>query len=190
MINRQEITGLVLAGGAGRRVQGRDKGLLNWRGQSLVSHVIARMDRQVDRLLLSCNRNIEQYRALDLELLVDSRANFQGPLAGLEAAAASVHSEYVAICACDTPLVPTDLVARLLLPFATSEGKSLDISYADDGHHRHYLCALVRSRCLPSLTSYLDDGQRTVHGWYELHNTVAVDFSDTPEAFQNLNQLS
>jgi hypothetical protein len=50
------VTGLVLAGGEGRRMGGVDKGLLLLGGQPLVARVAARLRPQVDKLLLSANR--------------------------------------------------------------------------------------------------------------------------------------
>ena len=83
MIATEDITGLILAGGAGRRVEGRDKGLIDWQGKPLVQHVALRLRPQVGQLIISCNRNIETYRELADKTVTDSRRDFQGPLAGL-----------------------------------------------------------------------------------------------------------
>ena len=44
---RAAITGIVLAGGQGRRMGGVDKGLVELDGRPLVAHVIARLAPQV-----------------------------------------------------------------------------------------------------------------------------------------------
>ena len=46
-----KITGVVLAGGLGRRMGGIDKGLQELRGQPLVHWVVERLAPQVDELL-------------------------------------------------------------------------------------------------------------------------------------------
>ncbi|MGV2834552.1 NTP transferase domain-containing protein, partial [Pseudomonas shirazensis] len=53
---------LILAGGRGARMGGRDKGLLEWRGEPLVAHVQRVVRPLTDDVVISCNRNQELYR--------------------------------------------------------------------------------------------------------------------------------
>jgi molybdopterin-guanine dinucleotide biosynthesis protein A len=190
MIATEDITGLILAGGAGRRVEGRDKGLINWQGKPLVQHVALRLRPQVGQLIISCNRNIETYRELADKTVTDSRRDFQGPLAGLEAASSIVGTMFLVVVACDTPTLPKDLISRLLAPLDKAEGRPAQISYAHDGQRDQYLCAAINRQCLPSLAAYLDEGHRSVHGWYQRHTATSVDFSDKAASFRNLNRMA
>ena len=189
MTSAKDITGLILAGGAGRRVGGRDKGLIDWQGKPLVAHVAARLRPQVGRLLISCNRNFEHYQQFAETTAADSRRDFQGPLAGLEAATPSINSQLLVIVACDTPLLPGDLVQHLQAHLYKPEYDEAQISYAHDGTRGQYLCAAIDRQCLDSLTGYLDEGHRTVRHWYQRYRAIAVDFSDQAEAFKNYNRL-
>ena len=189
MNDKQQVTGLVLAGGAGRRVQGRDKGLILWQGKPLVEHLLERLKPQVETLLISCNRNIDQYQAYGLSLVVDHRPDYQGPLAGIEAAIKVIHSDFLLITACDMPLLPEDIVERLLHPLLQSSNQTLDVSIAHDGVREQYLCAMLRRSCLNSLSGYLASGQRAVRHWYALQQCINVDFSDKTGAFENYNRL-
>ncbi len=182
----QSVTGLILAGGAGRRVGGVDKGLMDWRGHALVRQVADRLAPQVGNIIVSCNRNRDRYRALGFETVGDQRAGFNGPLAGFEAAAGHISTPYVAVVPCDTPLLPVTLVTRLLAAL-DAEG-ALDVAYASDGSRAHWLCAVLRSEVLHSAGKCLDDGRGAVHAWYARLNTIAVDFSDCAQAFRNLNR--
>ena len=116
VIANGNINGLILAGGAGSRMQGRDKGLINWMGRPLVAHVAERLSPQVNELYISCNRNAGEYAKFAESLIADKRENFQGPLAGIEASAAIIESGYLIVVACDTPKLPADLVDRLVTP--------------------------------------------------------------------------
>ena len=189
LIHKPEITGLILAGGAGRRVGRRDKGLIEWREKPLVEHVLHRLGTQVGPLVISCNRNIPDYDLYGVPTVSDTRMNFQGPLAGLEAAAQLIETEFLIVVACDIPLLPLDLVPRLLAPLIAASADAPELSYAHDGSRGQYLCAAMRRRCLPSLTDYLEQGHRTVHHWYENQKVISVDFSDQKSAFSNFNKL-
>ncbi len=185
---RLDVRVLILAGGEGRRVGNRDKGLIQWRKKPLVQHVIDRMAPQARALAISCNRNVDQYARFGLPLLSDFRKDFQGPLAGLESAIDFSGDSYLVVVPCDTPLLPGDLATRLLQPLWSGRG-GLEISYANDGCRDHYLCAAIRPGVLDSVSAVLDAGERSVKDWYARRKTVTVDFSDQREAFVNVNRL-
>ena len=44
MITKHELTGMILAGGEGRRMGGRDKGLEPFAGLPLVAHTVKRFE--------------------------------------------------------------------------------------------------------------------------------------------------
>ncbi|MEH6570628.1 MAG: molybdenum cofactor guanylyltransferase MobA, partial [Halioglobus sp.] len=189
MTQQASTSALILAGGAGRRVGGQDKGLLPWHGKPLIEHVVARLKPQVDNLYISCNRNFEQYRHWADVLIPDTRENYQGPLAGIEAASPQIESEYLIVVACDTPVLPIDLVHRLIQPLISDTVSSSKIAYAFDGNRNQYLCAALHSSCLETLPQFLGSGQRAVRHWYKTHNAIAVDLSDEASAFENYNYL-
>ena len=188
MAGLADTTGLVLAGGAGRRVGGADKGLLPWHGRPLVEQVVHKLRGEVATLLISCNRNPDYYASLADRIVADQRPGFAGPLAGIEAAIPVLDSEFLLICPCDTPHLPGDLGARLLGALREA-GSATDISYAHDGERAQYLCALLRTRILDSLTRELDSGTRAVRDWYRLHQSIAVDFSTQRGCFRNINRV-
>ena len=184
------VTGLILAGGAGRRVGERDKGLIPWNGKPLVAHVTHCLEPQVSELLISCNRNISHYKKFSIHTIIDNRLDFQGPLAGLEAAFPFVRTDFIAVVSCDTPCLPGDLVSRLMAPLIDTVTDAPDISYAHDGVRAQYLCAAMRRECLTSLTPYLDKGHRAVRDWYKTQHVVPIDFSDSESSFKNYNRLT
>lgn len=189
MTEINEVTGLILAGGAGRRVGGQDKGLILWQGKPLISHVAARLRAQTSALIISCNRNIEQYRSLGFPTVEDQRSGFEGPLAGVEAARSKIKTHYVAVVACDTPLLPLDLVRRLMVPLCADTEAAPVVSFAHDGQREQYLCALIKTECLADLSNFLQQGHRAVKHWYRQNSHVSVDFSDEYNSFRNHNYL-
>jgi molybdopterin-guanine dinucleotide biosynthesis protein A len=182
------ISGLILAGGAGRRSGGRDKGLISWQGRPLMEHVVERIRPQTRSLQISCNRNRDRYRQWAPVTPADLRTGYQGPLAGLEAARGSLVDEYVLIVPCDMPLLPHDLAVRLWAAMRITPG--CQVSYACVNDRGQYLCALIQVSCLHTLPAYLDDGQRTVRHWYQQLDSIAVEFDDQRDNFLNLNALT
>jgi molybdopterin-guanine dinucleotide biosynthesis protein A len=186
MIDKQKrgITGLVLAGGKGRRMGSVDKGLVLLQGRPLVRHVIERFAPQVDEILINANRNIEEYEALGHLVIRDRVEGYAGPLAGLHAGLMHAAYPLVVTVPCDSPFLPLDLVARL--------GKSLesgecDLAVARTHDQPHPVFALVRRSVLPHLERFLSDGGRKIDAWYASLRTVEVAFDDEAEAFRNIN---
>lgn len=74
---------LLLAGGRGQRMGGRDKGLIEWQGLPLIAHLHRLVRPLTDDLIVSCNRNQERYAAYADRLVSDDSRDFPGPLAGI-----------------------------------------------------------------------------------------------------------
>ncbi|MBP8140226.1 MAG: NTP transferase domain-containing protein, partial [Burkholderiales bacterium] len=82
---RDDVTGVVLAGGQGRRMGGVDKGLVPFRGSPMAAHAIARLAPQVGAVVVNANQNADAYAALGHRVVPDAVGGFAGPLAGLHA---------------------------------------------------------------------------------------------------------
>ena len=108
------VTAVILAGGRGQRMGEADKGLQPLRGRSLVRWVLECIDPQVDELLIIANRNLDRYLELGYPVLRDRIPDFAGPLAGLHAGLAAARTDLVIAVPCDTPLLPGELVSRLV----------------------------------------------------------------------------
>ena len=108
------VTGLILAGGRGSRMGGTDKGLQPLRGMPMAMHVLWRLAPQVIDVVINANRNLGAYEGFGRTVVPDASADFQGPLAGMLAGLPYCETEWMMVVPCDTPHLPTDLVARLL----------------------------------------------------------------------------
>ena len=170
------ITGLILAGGEGRRMNGLDKGLQPHAGRPLIEHAVERLRPQVDALLISANRNAEVYGRY-APVVADRSSGFLGPLAGIEAGLAACTTPWLAIVPCDSPHFPLDLVARLL---AAAEG--IGAAIVD----RQPVFAVIHRDLQRALTDYLAAGGRRLFEWYAGVGAISVDFPE-PAAFANFN---
>ena len=78
------VSGLVLAGGAGRRMGGSDKGLLAHRGRPLVAGVVERLAAQVDEVMIAAAAlGYLSYGRLVADAWHEADGGRAGPLAGL-----------------------------------------------------------------------------------------------------------
>lgn len=177
------ITGLVLAGGRGSRMQGADKGLQLLHGRPLVGWVIERLAPQVGELLVNANRNLARYAAFGARVVPDAIEGHAGPLAGLQRGLMEASHDLVAAVPCDAPRLPLDLVARLARPLDDS---GVDAAYARAGGRDQPVFCVLRRRLLPQLTAFIEDGGRKVEAWFATLRAVAVDFEQEAD-FANLN---
>ena len=183
-MTRPPITGVVLAGGLGRRMGGVDKGLQLLNGRPLVSHVIERLAPQVDELLINANQNGERYAAFGYPVLADRIPEFAGPLAGLHAALSAATHPLVATAPCDSPFLPADLISRL---FQALTATGADLAVARTFDQPHPVFCLCRHELLPHLTDFLARGERKMALWHAALKVVEVAFDDEAEAFENIN---
>jgi molybdopterin-guanine dinucleotide biosynthesis protein A len=184
---KPSITGVILAGGLGRRMGGVDKGMQLLDGRPLVQHVAERLTPQVDHLLINANRSQEQYAALGYPLIGDVITGFAGPLAGLHAALTAADTALVATAPCDSPYLPLDLVERLLDGL---QSRGADIAIATAGGRIHPVFCLCRTTLRDELERYLQSGGRKVAMWCADMAAIEIDFSDQMEAFSNFNTLA
>jgi molybdopterin-guanine dinucleotide biosynthesis protein A len=178
------ITGVILAGGLGRRMGGADKGLVELDGRPMVAHVIKRLAPQVDELLINANRNIEQYASFGYRVIVDAIDGFAGPLAGLERGLAQAAHELVVTVPCDSPFLSTQLVRRLR---AAMQSACTDLAVARTGTQPHPVFCVCKRSLHAHLRSYLAGGGRKIDAWYATLSVVEVAFDDQPETFSNIN---
>ena len=179
---RMKFTGIVLAGGQGRRMGGVDKGLQLLNGRPMIAHVIERLAPQVEDIVINANQNPEAYSKLGHPVVPDAIEGYAGPLAGLHAGLQAATQALVVTAPCDSPFLPADLVARL----ASALGDN-DLAVAKTGAQAHPVFALVRRTLLAHLAAYLAGGGRKIDAWYASLNVVEVAFDDEADAFSNIN---
>ena len=182
---REAVTGVVLAGGAGRRMQGADKGLIYLAGQRLIERSMAALSQQCEHLVINANRNIAAYRSTGYRVISDTFAAQCGPLAGMANVLPHIHTSLLLCVPCDSPFLACNLRSRLQ---AALRGGRSNLAVAHDGQSLQPAFCLVGRTLQPSLDDYLRSGGRKMDTWYQQEGYAAVDFSDCPEMFININR--
>lgn len=180
----EDVTGVILAGGRATRMGGVDKGLVPVNGRPMISWVIDVLRPQVADVLVNANRNLDRYGEFGCRVIDDGDDEFRGPLAGIASGLRAAGSKYVAFAPCDSPLVCSDLVARLRAALSLENAR---IAVAHDGDRLQPVFALLDRSLLDDLMRYLDNGGRKIDRWYAEHGYARADFSDVAESFANIN---
>lgn len=199
MIDIQDITGLVLAGGRGSRMGGVDKGLQGFRGMPLALHTLMRLQMQTGATMVNANRNLAAYESFGAPVWPDVLADYAGPLAGFMTGLERCETPWMLTVPCDTPLFPLDLAERLA---AAADDAGADIAMAaapeDDGNGQvavrpQPVFCLLRVDLLESLVAFTQSGGRKIDAWTGQHACAIVPFTapgDDPQAFFNANTLA
>ncbi|MEO7116558.1 MAG: molybdenum cofactor guanylyltransferase MobA [Caldimonas sp.] len=186
MIDSNDITGLILAGGRGSRMGGIDKGLQTHAGIPLAMHALLRLSPQVGAVMINANRNLGAYESMGVPVWPDALADYPGPLAGFLAGLEHCETPYLVTVPCDSPLFPDDLVARLI----AAVDDDIDLAMAatrEDGELRlQPVFCLMRASVMEGLIQFTSSGQRKIDAWTATLRTVVVEFDDAA-AFVNAN---
>jgi molybdenum cofactor guanylyltransferase len=197
-VDKNQITGILLAGGRGTRMGGVDKGLQLYNGIPLAKHAIQQLQPQVGSLLINANRNLDVYQTwgeqFSADVVVDELADFAGPLAGFLVGLQHCKTPFLVTVPCDTPRFPADLVARLAEALRQNNADIAMVSSPDEEgilRHQPVFC-LIRHELTESLQAFTATGGRKIGAWAAQHKLVRVDFnktSDDRKAFYNANNL-
>lgn len=151
---------VILAGGEGRRIGGQKPERL-LRGRRLIDIAVARASCWNAPVVVSVRRK-GQAPAIEPQEILD-RVGIEGPLAGLLAAidwAKQANVDRFLTIPCDMPLLPDDLMPRLL---ESSVAEDRPAVACCDGQ-RHPICAVWPRSAFDKLEDYASTGDRSLAG--------------------------
>ncbi len=176
--SREDVAGVLLAGGRSSRMGGGDKGLLEIAGRPMLAHVVERLKPQVGPMAINANGDPARFARFGLPVVPDTVGGFAGPLAGVLAgmrwaAGAAPRASAIVTVSTDAPFLPRDLVARLRAAVAQ---RPTAVALASSGGELHPVIGLWPVALADDLEAALDAGLRKVLHWTDRHGTVPVDF--------------
>jgi len=195
-VERDRITGVILAGGLSRRMGGTEKALLELDGRPLMAHVIERLCPQATELLINANGDHSRFDQYKLPVQADTVEGFAGPLAGILAGMRwcenNAHeTSHILTAAADTPFFPLDLMVRLMQTMDTNQA---EIALAASGGRNQPVFGLWSVTLADELERFLVVEQLTkVMQFVERYPYCAVEFdrngdgASLPDPFFNIN---
>jgi len=179
------LTGIVLAGGASRRM-GHDKAFLELGGRPLIQIVIERMAQVCAEVLVVAGAP-RLYAGLGIPV-VEDRFQGVGVLGGLHAGLEAAAHELTLAVGCDMPFLNPDLLRAFA---GWAEG--FDVAVLRQGEEVEPLHAAYRRSCLPAVETAIHAQQRRVISFFPMVRVRYVAPADvTPldpdlRSFRNIN---
>lgn len=162
--DRERVLGVVLAGGANRRYEGRPKALEFVGGNRIADRVVSAMRQTVDRVVLVAN-DAATFAVLGLETRPDERPGM-GALGGVHTAVLWARDEGyrgALVTACDMPFLSPSLLKTLIADVGDHE---VVAPASASRRGLEPLCAYYGTDCLKPIERALDRGERRVISFY------------------------
>jgi molybdenum cofactor guanylyltransferase len=175
---------------------GRDKAWVEWRGQPLLHHVLQSLKSQTpfapSQIWLSASERDTRHTDLGLAGVITDPPTHTGagPLAGILAGLQACTSNWLLVVPCDTPSLPTDLLARLAHAVDSAHPVAVAATVVQPQASRrvHPVIALIHRQCAPLIAQQLARDDRRLMHWLQRQPHRVVSF-DAPQDFANVNDL-
>ena len=175
---------LLLAGGRGQRMGGKDKGLVTWHERPLISWLHDVVRPLTDDLIVSCNRNERQYAAYADQLVKDGEQGFQGPLAGIRAGLTVARHPWLMVLPCDAPTVDRPLLLSLFRASLDAPGQPIMVRL---GQQWEPLFCVIPTELAPAIQSAWSTGERSIREILLRLTAASLDLAADDPRFINLN---
>ena len=139
MTSKENTVGVILAGGLSRRMDGNEKSLIMLGTNSLIGHVLHRLQPQVSTTIINANGDPARFANLDVYVQEDTVGGFVGPLAGVLAGMDWAQSNrpdatHILTAAADTPFFPETYAVEMFRS-ALSANAEIALASSNERHH-------------------------------------------------------
>ena len=153
----------------------------------MVCWTLDRLTPLLDKVVISCNRNFEQYASYGYTLVKDQIGGYQGPLAGVHAAMQQLEGyTHVLVLPCDTPLLDEDVI-QCLLQAVRVHTEEIVLLKTDD--QPQFLHAVIPLKLTQALGLWLETGERAVYKWYKQFPMYFVEVGAQSPTLKNMNTV-
>lgn len=181
------ISGVILAGGAGKRYGGIIKSNLVVEGETIISRILSVINDIFEEKIIVTN-NPEEFRGLDQCRIIGDQYQKAGPLGGIHAALKSTSADACFVFAGDMPFPDKNIIEYQILEFSNSE---FDVLIPRVGKLIEPLHAIYRKSLLEELDKYLSgDKSRAVRDFLRDKNVGYLPIPDSMtsrKTFANIN---
>ena len=182
MIERNNITGIIVAGGKSSRM-GTDKGFLKINGKTFMERIIKVLKPLVnDIIIVSNNSDYDTFGHRRVEDIIGN----SGPLAGLYTGLCHSETEYNLVLSCDVPLLNSK-VLNILLEGIDDVSEVIQLKSKDSTLP---LIAIYQKHCLHRCLELLQNGERRLQVAVEGFTTKTILLDTSLEKYvKNINTM-
>jgi len=182
MIQKKDITAIVLAGGKSSRM-GADKGFLELNGRSFMARIIETVEPLVNRIIVVSSDS--NYDVFNKKRVADIIPN-SGPLAGIFSGLFYSESEVNLVLSCDVPLI-NEAVLNTLIEGYDAES---DVTQLQSRGKTMPLIALYKKHCMHPCLASLKMGERRLTKVVEQMKTKTIILDSNLEPLvRNINTV-
>lgn len=182
LISKENITGIILAGGKSSRM-GEDKGFLKLHGSSFMELIIEALKPLVSEIIIRGNK--PDYDCFGLRRIEDPIKN-EGPLVGLYSGLMASKTEYNFVLSCDVPLVKSSNLNLLIKNYEAS----FDGILFQQNDQLMPLIGFYKSTCAERFKAVFDSGERRLINALSTCNMKIITLDQDLKALTNINTRS
>jgi molybdopterin-guanine dinucleotide biosynthesis protein A len=176
-----EYTGVILAGGKSRRLDYRNKALLQIGDKTIIERVVDVLSKVTEKIILITN-SPQEFKFLKLPILGDIIPN-SGPIGGIYTGLKESETHQNIVVACDMPFIQPQLLEFLV---CQSKGYDITIPLTTDGYHP--LCAVYSKNCIEPIETLIETHSLKVTNLFQYVKVREVMF-DTQHPYYTLNMF-
>ena len=190
MVNKEEILGVILAGGKSRRMGNKNKSLLTINNRPLVEITTDLVKNQLSKIIINSNSPLKTTSKLNFNIIPDNIPGYLGPLCGIFSAMKWTKKNFsdckwIASFPVDSIFFPHNFVEVMVDKIK----KETQIVCAKSNGRTHPVFALWSVNLVNDLEKALiNDGIRKMDEWTKRYNLEIVNFKNTKiDPFFNIN---
>lgn len=182
------LTGIVLAGGKGKRLNNPDKGLLRIEGKAIIERLLKTIRPIFKEIIIVTSRQAN-YKYLNLRMVEDIIKD-KGPLGGIHAGLVNSNTVYNFVFAFDMPFVNKNLIEYMI-----GKIQGYDCVLPKWQNNIEPLCAIYSDNCIEAIQERLSQGMLKIADIFPKLNTRYITekeikrFDKEGISFTNINLL-
>ncbi len=189
-MNDNNILAVVLAGGKSKRF-GEDKNQAKLGNTSLLDHVLAKVNKKFEKILVVTNQNLNIKKLNSITIVSDCIQGNLGPLVGVLTAMKWIKEnneqyQWIATFPCDTPFFDTSIIEKYKSKISLNESL---LYFVKSNEKRHNIFGLWSVELMDTLEKDLvDNNYRKVEKWADKIGVKTINIkTDKFDYFFNIN---
>ena len=178
-MNTKDTTGIILAGGLSRRLDYKNKALLEIGGKSIIERIISVLSEVTADILLITN-SPDGFKHLEIPMFGDIIPG-SGSLGGIYTGLKVSETYRNLIIACDMPFIRPSLLTLII---QQSRGYDVVIPVTPDGHHP--TCAIYSKDCIKPIEAQIRSGNLKISDFFPNVRTRKIDFNTLHDRYDQI----